>query len=59
MTALESKALGTALEKLNLTDLPPPYIAAWHRRIEYLDQQITKLTIERDLMRERLRQIEQ
>lgn len=63
MTALESKALGIALEKLNLTDLPPRLshlqIEAWRRSEQWLTQRIAEFTKERDELRERLQNVEQ
>lgn len=61
MTALESKALGIALEKLCLTDLSSSHwdIAAWKRYEQSLSALITKLSKERDELRKQLHQIEQ
>lgn len=58
MTALESKALGIALEKLNLTEPSHERIAAWHRHIQRLNELIAELTADRDELRERLQNVE-
>lgn len=60
MTALESKALGIALEKLELADLPPSHLelAAWKRHEQSLSALIAELTMERNELRERLQNVE-